>query len=576
MADDYASGIKRALEDRKRSAEAAAVADANASAMQEASAFLRKNPQALSAMQGQAAGFLPEGMGYDPNRKEVTVIEDPLAKYAISAPPPRSGLKSRPVREPEPEHALAGANFMPSQAPPTAQPMFGGGGGPVQKVAAEWTPGQRNIQHGMQYSQRTLGDLDEAAKAEDDALYWNRKQNANEQTLGILGSEQALQARTEHNQRKGDLYKQRAIKMDVARERIADAQGEYDRQSVDPDHLFKSKPGLGVLAVLGGALGGALKGYNHLSSNGFIDNLNQAIQTDIDAQKANLAKKGHKVDLATNAYARLKEQLGDDAAVEDQMYLDALEASSAKLKEMAAKANTPSTLAAEAKAQAEIKLKQAERRASIEDRQQDKVTESQHFTPEHYVGGGGGPNSGFFKADGGLMVDLGNGTSVVARTTQEAEKIRARKSFEQNIMGLQNEAKAVFQKYGKGVLVPHTEGWNALQAIKEQAIPIQSVATQQGVVREFERDPTLRGLGLGYGLKDAATGQDPMKQIGVAQRTLGMGSAELIRQQNGVIVRPTMVQNQRGDIEQKYRYEGQGYKPPPSSQEAPSSFTRNK
>lgn len=319
---------------------------------------------------------------------------------------------------------------------PGAASQQGYGGG--QYVEGGWRNGARTIQHGVQLSPEAIEAMKGSDKSEDDALYWSKKANEQNSVVRGLQAQTEAEIREDHAHRRKQLYSDHQAKEQLARERIGDAQAAYDNQKIDPNRIFKDKPGMAVLAVLGGALGGALKGYNHLSNNGFLDNLNQTIQTDIDAQKSELEKKKHGVDLANNQYAMLRQKLGDDKAAEDQMFIDALDASSAKLKVMAEKANQPSVWAQEAEAQAKIMRARGERQASLDERMQDKIVEQQHYQQGGYVGGGVSPSKIKFDEERGVKGPDGNW--YYAPTNKEGEAFRQLSSklgeYKQNLAEL--------------------------------------------------------------------------------------------------------------------------------------------
>ena len=106
-------------------------------------------------------------------------------------------------------------------------------------------------------------------------------------------------------------------------------------------------------------------------------------------------------------------------------------------------------------------------------------------------------------------------------------------------------------------LNPLSDAGYALQQIKERALNIQTNADNQGVLRDSERKPGLKGLGLDYGFMDIK--QDPRALIKNARQNLNVGSQEMLRQNQGIVVKTELTQLPNGQVGYRFNPVGLGH-----------------
>lgn len=130
---------------------------------------------------------------------------------------------------------------------------------------------------------KVLGTFDE----ERDAVKAGAKAEGDRAAL-VARERQALAAQQQED---AALH---AREVEHAQKSFDEQMGEVGRQldavrsqKIDPSRLMHGD-GMGVLAVVGGLLGGMYQGLNKLQSNPFLDDLNQQIDRDIAAQEKNI------------------------------------------------------------------------------------------------------------------------------------------------------------------------------------------------------------------------------------------------------------------------------------------------
>lgn len=189
----------------------------------------------------------------------------------------------------------------PAPAPQDGQqkPMGGGGGGIPGLDPRDLAEAKAGEAQGFQAKQAALADeraaSASAAQAQADQL---KAKAAGEADLAA----QQVQMAADHK-------KALAAQMTTFQRAV----DEYGRTSIDPNRYWAdASTGQKVLAGIGllfGAMGAAHDGVN--KSVGII---NQAIDRDIDAQKANLAAKGHGVEMRRGILGAMFTQFQDEDA----------------------------------------------------------------------------------------------------------------------------------------------------------------------------------------------------------------------------------------------------------------------
>jgi tetratricopeptide (TPR) repeat protein len=143
------------------------------------------------------------------------------------------------------------------------------------------------------------------------------KQQTKAETDAALAHQNAYKEMLDANQARDAAYieKQQEINDNLSSEysKLNQLTDSYNKASaVDPNRIYKNQTTGGKIqasiALILGGLGGALQGTGR---NVALDMMNQAIDRDIDAQKADLSKKGSSIQLQGNTIGQLRAQLGD-------------------------------------------------------------------------------------------------------------------------------------------------------------------------------------------------------------------------------------------------------------------------
>jgi hypothetical protein len=109
------------------------------------------------------------------------------------------------------------------------------------------------------------------------------------------------------------------------RARLAKRADEIAQEHVDPDHYWKSKNSFEQLvAGVGLAIGGGLKGFDPSAGNPAMELMNKSIEQEVDAQKANIEGDRKSLDVDQNLYAQnlalYKDQQTAEAATRADMW----------------------------------------------------------------------------------------------------------------------------------------------------------------------------------------------------------------------------------------------------------------
>jgi len=170
-------------------------------------------------------------------------------------------------------------------------------------------------------------------------------------------------------------------------ERVASAQAKFAQAqeamnnidtSVDPGRFWATRTTgdkvVGILGLVLGALGAGPDGVNRAAVM-----LNQAIDRDIDAQKSEhemrLKKGAANVDAMKSYYSMAREAAGDELAATDLAHAAALQAVSARGKEMIAKTGNAQAKAQLAAFVAQVDQGAAQRQQQAWEKAQDRATE---------------------------------------------------------------------------------------------------------------------------------------------------------------------------------------------------------
>jgi hypothetical protein len=259
----------------------------------------------------------------------------------------------------------------------------------------------------------------------------------------------------------------------AADKRQADAMTRLDRidqasqtladQKIDPDRWWGSRTSAQrVSLTIASALSGWLQGSKG-GSNSTLDMISQNIDRDIDAQKADIANKGRRLDEMNNLYARAYQVTGDHAEAEHMAKGILYNAAKTETARLAAVADTPIAQDKAAELTAQITAKQHELAGAS-----DKEQIGYHA----YSPGGtvtiGGPSSGapLSDKDAGKLVTI-NGKQVLAPTDDAAKEVRGKIEAQTRVDNLLGEAQELRKDPSSYSPIWTTKG-QRLRAVKQE------------------------------------------------------------------------------------------------------------
>lgn len=124
---------------------------------------------------------------------------------------------------------------------------------------------------------------------------------------------------------------------------MAETQRQLDdvkSRKIDPNR-YMSESGAGIFSVLGGIVGGLYQGLNHMKSNPFIDDLNKAIDRDIDAQKTDISNEKDAVQGRMSLLSQMRAAYHDHALADLQARNVVYESAKQQLEAEAARYDAP-------------------------------------------------------------------------------------------------------------------------------------------------------------------------------------------------------------------------------------------
>lgn len=359
------------------------------------------------------------------------------------SPPPigfAAGANGHPVWRPGDRPGLEYARAEDSgvfKSP--AAPAAGGGGAPLTKVGAAWTPTERSsqVQGGVNFSPETMDALNASAAHGREAVGQQteaeRAKNEREQRLGqydvtMQGAEDA-----QERWRKQAQFEQ----MHSDRQKLQQMSEDVASQKIDPDRYWKNasvgtKIATGISLALGGFLMGAT-GRNI----GALDHLNKLQDQDIDAQRQAIASGKEKLENAKGLYGMALQQFGNEDQAAAAARMAAKEQRGKEIQTMMLGSNDSLLRARGQQLLAQNERQIAEDRKSFEQLSSSKTTTQSHekFTPEHYVGGAGTTHAGGAGAIPGVTYDAAGraiGPNGKPLSNEELFKLQGEAKREQN------------------------------------------------------------------------------------------------------------------------------------------------
>ena len=519
---------------------------------------------------------LPSGPTFNPNAPVIPgVNEAPPPAPAAPAPPPGPGLASRALEVAANPPLAAWRAYQGWRAANTVPPAAAPAGPTPEQAAMQLAPApQAPPEAGPQFYQGSPGHMAEMSRvgprvqAEykhgfnemEDAIHRNA-QAEQEQLVAQQANAYAMQQEQQAQQQgQAAAEAQRQQILSDARARAEQTSNDIANTVIDPNraNVFAGKDmGKKIASSVAIILGGIGQGLLHTSSNVVLDQMQNAINQDVDAQKANYMIAKDKAAAAHTAFGMAMQQFGDERQAEAAARAGLLDGFGLRLKQQALGMQSVAAQNAANDALAKLSMLKAQ-----------NLDQTMAYQS---VGGGTGHLVGEVKADPKLMIHNPDGSVSLANDEKQAAEINNTRAFVTEINALQDKAQALFAKEGKNIFIPGTAAHKDFLAIQATATPLISNASHQGVVREFELGPTRQSVGLDIGPADYVLGNVP-HIINTGRQIVANKANQLANQQaNTMRLKPAQVVDPRtGGVETKYYYAGQ--QQPPG---APTPFPKS-
>ena len=198
----------------------------------------------------------------------------------------------------------------------------------------------------QEYANKAPGLYDQANKAQQDVAEFEQGQA--EKKYGLMLAQQAASRQILDADQQEIVESQKYAKQQ--RELWQTKQEEFFNTHIDPQSFWKDEKGntnwgktiMGTLAMALGTFASALPAQmGGGGPNVAKQILDTAIEQNIDAQKANMAKAGRSVDMAQNAYKMALDQTGDDRSAYLMTYNLELKKMDEIIKNQAAESESP-------------------------------------------------------------------------------------------------------------------------------------------------------------------------------------------------------------------------------------------
>lgn len=453
----------------------------------------------------------------------------PQAKPGSATPPATAGGTPPPPAAPPPE--VQGP--ADAQSFPTVRPMDQGGMaapttmGPIRTVPAHWQPGSHTVglQRGMDPNElvegRALRDL---AASESIAGADKRLEAAQQAGMAdAIYSAANVAATKRANERLAMVNAERDRYVAKEGAKLEQLAAETQKQ-VDPDQFFNQR---GDLARVGAAIMMAIGQYASIMTgtpNTAMQIINESIDRNINAQKANIANARAALDAKTSLYDRNLRMFGDRERAEVATKINYLD-------QVGAMADQQRALGKNAESEAayhELRARIAKERAGYAD-DFAKLTHTQateqmneHFVPAQTVGGGAGQ-----KGKEALYVPTLGG---YARDESSAQKLNAKgaarmqiTSNMQKIHGLMEEAKKLSSASPKGYM-RLSEIDQEIASLVDDSLTKNTVLEGQGAMSAADKEVAATAKGL----KGVSVQFKPEPFINQRQRLLVKGAENML------------------------------------------------
>ncbi len=267
------------------------------------------------------------------------------ADAAANAPPPRQQLSFERDAPPAEIGALTGEEAKAVQpATQTVAPVA-----PATRVASSGAP--VDAQKLGKLEQRQVDEANAAgatAKANTSAAGELAVKKAEEQTAALaVANQKQLDAAAEM----ADHEAKRQASMQQMIDKAEAARAEYANSKIDPAHMWNSvSTGSQIVAGIGLILGSFGQGGENRAATVFTN----AINRDIEVQKANIAVKGNAIEQQRGVYADMLRKFGDERTAEAAAKLMSWEQAKAQLAVISSKYGAPESALATKVANDEI------------------------------------------------------------------------------------------------------------------------------------------------------------------------------------------------------------------------------
>lgn len=260
-----------------------------------------------------------------------------------------------------------------------------------------------------------------------------------------------------------------------------DLQTKLSTAQIDPNRMYNNMGTAGkISASIGLILGGIGAGLTH-GENAALKVINNAIDHDIDAQKAN-------IDKTSSLYKMNLEKFRDSRAAHDATKLQLLTAADLKMKQAEQTAKSAEAAAALKMSRGQLQQQMAPLMMQQAMRQVDM-----QLTGSGGSGKGGIPTGQVptymyeDKEKGPKLVDV-NGTTYMARSEEEAKTLRTQTAKTAGVIDQINQLKAL----GSSALIPGTAANQTAQSIQNRLATEIPLAMGLGRINETEIHQALK------------------------------------------------------------------------------------
>lgn len=427
---------------------------------------------------------------------------DPMtAPFAETAAPPSPAPSGpQPWNAPQPAAAAQPASMQQMAQQFAAQdkgqssPASGAAAGPpatTVTVPAHWQPGSHavSIQHGMTPGELEPAQYNQNVAAGHELMAADKRFEAAQQRGAAEGAFAAAKTAADNHFAQLDAAREARRKSYVADEleKLNQLTTESKKQ-VDPNAIWKER------GTLGSVLTGLMVGIGQFASmwkggqNAAMQVVNDQINQNIDAQKANIANAHADLANEKDLYRINLDAFGDEERATLASKMQYLDHVAGMVNQIKAGASDADTVAAKHDLIAKIYQQQGALAKDFAQLSHSKITEqeSEHFVPTQTLGGGAGA-----KREGNL-VTTSDGTTYHLGTEVLAKDAIGKVQSLGNLKFLANQILAKRQELAKmpfaGEEAKRQELEISLKKLTRELMTAESKAAEQGVVTKTDAE----------------------------------------------------------------------------------------